>query len=137
MAIPKNTPRRYTTSRQLIGGDDINNMNDANYSSQKLLAGGATQALAAQINAANVEIDAASAAGGVLLPVSYPGAEINILNSSLNTTTIYGQGNDVIQTTGTTYAAAAIGVTALTLTSYCFLCIKAGFWQRTVWAGVA
>jgi hypothetical protein len=109
-------------------------MNDALYSSQVLLAGGATQALAAQINSANVEIDAASAAGGVRLPISYPGAEVQILNNSLNTTTVYGAGTDVIQTTGTTFAATATGITMATLVSIQLTCIKTGFWQRAIYA---
>lgn len=136
MPIPSKSPSatRLISSRQLVPGDLINGMNDAQYSFQKLLAGGATQVLAAQINAANVEIDAASAAGGVQLPVSYPGAEVDILNNSLNTTTVYGLGTDVIQTTGTTFAAAATGITMATLVAIRLRCIKVGFWQRTITA---
>ncbi len=136
MAIPSKAPSttRLTSSRQLIPGSLINDMNDAQYSFQTLLAGGATQALAAQINAANVEIDAASAAGGVRLPISYPGAEVDILNNSLNTTTVYGLGTDVIQTTGTTFAAAATGITMATLVAIRLRCIKTGFWQRVITA---
>ena len=136
MAIPKSSPSatRLISSRQLVPGSLINDMNDAQYSYQKLLAGGATQALAAPVNAANVEIDAASAAGGVYLPVAYPGAEVHILNNSLNTTTVYGNGTDVVQTSGTTFAAAATGITMATLVSIRLFCIKAGFWQRIITA---
>lgn len=136
MAIPNKSPSatRLIPSRQLVPGDLINQMNDAQYSFQRLLAGGATQILAAQISAANVEVDPASAAGGVVLPVSYPGAEVDILNNSLNTTTVYGSGTDVIQTTGTTFAAAATGITMATLVAIRLRCIKIGFWQRTITA---
>lgn len=130
--IPKSPPARYIPSRQLIAGSDFNALNDQLNSYQKLIAGGASQALAAKIDAANVEIDASSAAGFVQLPVSYPGAEVDILNNSLNTTTVVGLGTDVVQTTGTTYAAAATGVTMATLVSARFKCVKAGFWQRNI-----
>ena len=134
MAIPRNPPRRYTTSKQLIGGDDFNNVNDRACSFMQLIPTGGTQAAAAQVNAANVEIPAGSAAGGVLLPTSYPGAEVSILNNSGNTTTVYGTGADVVQTTGTTYAAAATGVPLVTLTSALYVCVKTGFWQRATTA---
>lgn len=136
MAYPSFTSlaRRLIPSRQLVPGDLINDMNDALYSYQRLVAGGATQALASLINASNVEIDAASAAGGVLLPIAKPGANISILNNSLNTTTVYGNGTDVVQTTGTTFAAAATGITMATLVAIRLHCIKVGFWQRVITA---
>ncbi len=134
MAIPKGPPRRYSTSRQLVAGDDINNLSDRACSFMQLTPTGATQAAAALVDAANVEIPAGAAAGGVALPVSYPGAEVAILNNSGNTTTVYGSGTDVVQTSGTTYAAAATGVSLVTLTSALYFCIKTGFWQRATTA---
>lgn len=131
-SIPKSPPQKYSSSRQLIAGSDMNNLNDASYSYQLLTVAGATQATAVQSDAANVEIAAAAPAGGMLLPVSYPGASVNVLNNSGNTTTVYGQGTDVVQTSGTTYAAAATGVTMATLTSATYTCFKQGFWQRGV-----
>lgn len=132
MSFPKSPPQRYITSRQLIAGSDVNNFNDQTFSYQLLTPAGATQATAVQSDAANVEIAAAAPAGGILLPVSYPGAAINVLNNSGNTTTVYGQGTDVVQTSGTTFAAAATGVTMATLVSATFFCIKQGFWQRGI-----
>lgn len=134
MAIPNSPPRRYSTSKQLIAGDDFNKLNDELNSFQTLTPTGATQAAAAPINAANIEIPAGAAAAGVVLPVSYPGAIVNILNNSSNTTTVYGTGTDVVQTSGTTYAAAATGVSLVTLTSATYFCIKTGFWQRSTTA---
>jgi hypothetical protein len=132
MSVPKSAPRRYTSSRQLIAGDDFNNLSDHNSSFQTLTPAGAAQASGVQIDAANVEVAAAAAAGGLILPVSYPGAEVSIINNSLNTTTIYPQGaTDVIQNGATGYAAAAAGVTMATLTAATFFCIKTGFWQVT------
>lgn len=133
MSFPKSPPQRYITSRQLIAGSDINNFNDQNFSFNKLLATGIAQIDAAPIDAANIEIDAASVNNaGVILPISYPGAAINILNNSLNTTNIYAQGTDVIQNGGTTFAAANAAVAMATLVSATFFCIKQGFWQRGV-----
>ncbi len=130
-------PRIYTTSKQLIGGDDINNFNASLFSFQAVTALGIAQADAAQIIAANVEILAGSAANtGVKLPVSYPGAIINILNNSANTENIYPFGNDQIQTNSATlYAAAGVAITMITLIQATFVCMKKGFWQVSKYAG--
>lgn len=133
MSFPKSPPARYITSRQLIAGSDMNNLNDQNFSYQLLLAVGVAQGDAAAIDAANVEIAAGSAANtGVRLPVSYPGAAINILNNSLNTENVYPNGTDQIQNGATTYAAASAAITMATLVSETLFCIKAGFWQRGI-----
>ena len=132
MSIPKSPPARYITSRQLIAGADMNNLNDASYSYQLLTPAGATQATAVQSDAANVEIAAAAPAGGMLLPISYPGASVNVLNNSLNTTKVYPFGTEQIQNAGTTFAAAGVAVTQATLVSTQYVCVKAGFWQRFV-----
>ena len=132
MTIPLSPPRRYTTSKQLIGGDDFNNLNDHSFSFQQIAAPGANaQATATQVNAANVEFLAAAAAGAALFPVSYPGAEVCVLNNSANSQQLYGQGTDVIQSGAATYAPFATGVTLVTLQSAIFFCIKKGFWQRS------
>lgn len=132
MSIPKGSPARLISSRQLVPGNLINDMNDAQYSYQLLTALGIAQVDAAPIDAANVEVASGSANNaGVKLPVAYPGASVNILNNSLNTTVIYGNGTDTIQTTGTTYAAS---VTMATLVSGNYYCIKTGFWQRDITA---
>lgn len=131
--IPKSPPNRYTTSKQLIAGSDINNLSDQSFSFQQLTATGVAQSDAAQINAANVEVLSGSANNaGAILPVAYPGIAVNILNNSLNTTLIYAQGTDVVQNGGTTFAAAAAGVAMATLVSATFVCFKQGFWQRGI-----
>lgn len=133
MPYPKNSPglTRLIPSRQLIPGSLINDMNDANYSFQALTALGTLVTDPALINAANVEILSGSANNaGVKLPPALPGASINILNNSLNTTKIYPNGaTDVIQNGATGYAAVVTAVTMATLVSATFFCIKAGFWQ--------
>ncbi len=136
MTIPLSPPRRYTTSRQLIGGDDFNNLSDHNFSFQVLTPTGATQAAAAPINAANVEVPAGAAAGGIVLPVSFPGQEVSIINNSGNSATVYPNGTDQLQNNNTTYAAASAGIAQVTLTTWIYICIKKGFWQRTQLLGV-
>lgn len=129
--IPRSPPNRYTTSKQLVAGSDVNNLSDQSFSFQQLIAVGVAQSDAAGIDAANVEILSGSANNaGAILPVAYPGVAVNILNNSLNTTLIYAQGTDVIQNGGTTFTAAAAGLSMATLVSATFICFKKGFWQR-------
>lgn len=132
MSIPKNIPTRYTSSRQLIAGSDVNAISDFLFSYQLLTAIGVAQVDAAKIDAANVEIAAGSANNaGAVLPAAIPGEDIIILNNSANTTVIYGGGTDTVQNAGTTYAAS---ITMATLVSIRLHCIKAGFWQRIITA---
>ena len=132
MSFPKSHPNRYITSRQLIAGSDVNAFNDASYSYQLLTPLGATQVAAAPIDAANVEIPAGAAAAGVVMPISYPGAEVDILNNSGNNQNVYPNGTDQIQNAGTTYAAASAAVVIATLVSWRLRCIKQGYWQRII-----
>lgn len=134
MTYPASAPRRYTTSRQLIGGDDFNNVSDHSYSFASIAALGTTQGTATAINAANVEVTLANSInnGGVLLPIAYPGGFVNILNNSGQTTKIYPQANgDVIQNSTTGYAAANTAITAATNVPLELYCVKKGFWQVT------
>jgi hypothetical protein len=137
MTIPANAPRRYTTSRQLIAGDDFNNLSDHVYGFQSLVAvGPAAQATAPTLNASNIEILAASPAGAVKLPIAYPGQDLSIINNSAQTITIFPQANgDVIQSGATGYGAANASVTMLTAVNANFFCIKKGFWQITKTTG--
>lgn len=133
--IPNKINQRYTTSRQLIAGSDMNSLNDQLNSAQSTTALGTTQATAALINSANVEVKSGSANNaGMVMPVSYPGLEVDILNNSLNTTKIYPNGTDQIQNAGTTYAGASTAITMATLVSIRLKCIKTGFWQRVITA---
>lgn len=131
MSFPRTAPSAsLIPSRQLVSGSLVNDMNNALYSFQALTALGVAQVDAVPIDAANVEIKSGSANNtGALLPPAFPGAKINMLNNSLNTTVIYGNGTDTVQTTGTTFAAS---ITMATLVSIELFCIKAGFWQRSI-----
>lgn len=132
MGYPRPTPNgtRLVSSRQLVPGSLINDMNDALYSYQLLTALGVAQVDAAKVDAANVEVASGSANNaGIVLPAALPGSVIAVLNNSLNTTKVYGGGTDTVQTTATTFAAS---VDMATLVQAVFRCIKAGFWQRTI-----
>ena len=134
MPLPNQAIRTqsFSSSRQLLPGDWAQSVVDAAYSFQTLAAvAPPSQATAAPVNATSIELTS-SAAAGVLLPPSFPGAEFAMLNPSANTVTVYGTGADVIQNATTTYAAAATGVDIVTLRSYIFRCIKQGFWQRVL-----
>jgi len=135
MPFPPKRTTTYNQGRQLVDGADMQALFDAAQSSQQLNpAGAATQAGATPINAVFVEVLAGAAASAVLLPPSYPGAEVNILNNSSNSQQVFGSGADTVQTSGTTYAAAATGITMATLTCAIFFFIKTGFWQRVITA---
>lgn len=134
MSIPSKPIQKYTSSRQLIAGADINSLSDQLNTAQSTTATGTTQATAAQINSANVEVKSGSVNNaGMILPQSFPGLEVDILNNSLNTTNLYPYGaTDVIQNGGTTYAAVKTAVAMATLVSWRLKCIKTGFWQRII-----
>jgi len=130
MSFPPKRTTPYNPGRQLVDGTDVNNIFDAYQSSQTMSpAGAVSQAGATVINAALVEILAGAAASAVLLPISYPGAEVLILNNSSNSQQVFGTGADVVQFDTTTYAAAATGVSLASLRSAIYRCIKTGFWQ--------
>jgi hypothetical protein len=138
MTIPASAPRRYTTSRQLIAGDDFNNLSDHIYGFASIAALGATQAAATQITASNIEVTLANSInnGGIILPNAIPGQDVSVLNNNANTTKVYPQGTtDVIQNGATGFAAAQTAVTMATGVNANFFCIKKGFWQMTKTTG--
>lgn len=130
MTFPSKNRIQYTSSRQLIAGSSVNDLENQLNSFQQLTAAGTTVADAAVVDAANVEVLSGSANNaGIVLPAAYPGAVVSVLNNSLNTTKVYGKGTDTVQTTATTFAAS---VDMATLVQAVFRCIKAGYWQRTI-----
>src|SRR5882757_6977543 len=131
MPFPPARSSTYNQGRQLVDGADVQALFDALQSFQSLTpAGAATQAGATALNASNVEILAGSGASAVLLPPSYAGAEIVVLNNSSNSQQIFGSGADVVQSGAAAYAAAATGVALITLNAAKYRCCKKGFWQR-------
>ena len=125
----------FIRTKGLHSGDALNTITGNLGSYSSVTATGTTQADALAINTGNVEVASGSANNaGILLPPSYPGLTINVLNNSLNTTKIYPYGTEQIQNAGTTFAAAGVAVTQATLVSSQYICIKTGFWQRFVTA---
>lgn len=123
----------FIRTKGLHSGDALNTITGNLGSYGSVTAAGTTQADALPLSVANVEVASGSANNaGVLLPPSYPGLIINVLNNSLNTTKIYPYGTDQIQNAGTTYAAASVAVTQATLVSSQYICVKTGFWQRVI-----
>src|SRR5882724_520183 len=105
MPFPPARLSPYNPGRQLVDGADMNNLFDAFQSSQQLLPLGGTQAAAAPVNASQVEL-ITSAAAGVVLPLSYVGAEITIFNNSGNAQSIYPAGTEQIQAAGASTAVS-------------------------------
>jgi|SRR6267154_1716738 len=126
MPFPPKRLNTYNPGRQLIDGSDMNNIYDAYQSSQQLTPAGAAQGTATVINAALVELLTAATAG-VLLPISYPGAEVLILNNSGNAQNIYPNGTDQINAGG-----ASTPISLASAASAGYRCIKVGFWQRFI-----
>lgn len=112
--IPSKSPNRYVTSRQLIGGDDFNNVVDQlNSNAVDIVAqADTTKANATQLNAhVNTVATVAGAADSLKLPKGFPGLEVWIINSGANAAQVFGYGSDTINSidtaTGVSQAAGA------------------------------
>lgn len=93
MPLSRSGPKRYTASKQLIGGDDINAINDQLFTIQSLTASVTqTQASAlanAAINAASIKVTTGNANDVVALPKGYPGLKVLVYNASANALSVY------------------------------------------------
>jgi len=121
MTIPASAPNKYTSSRQLVAGSDINNISDQLNSYQELtaLAGGAKPGT--QINAANIHALAASDLDSFSLPAGlFPGMKVFLANYSGHSVQVYGLGNDTVND-----VATATGVTQNNSTNAIYQCIVA------------
>jgi len=135
LKLPSTQARQYTTSRQLIAGDDFNNLvAQLNSEADGLTAGaGGTQAKALQLGAAvNTVSTVASANDSVKLPKGIPGLEVWIQNA--------GGGNSIqvfVYNTGTinntdgaaTGVALAASLTAATL----YKCLRIDPTNGDIW----
>lgn len=132
LALAKLWPS-FPVSKALQDGGALNGLSGNFGSSKGITAAGTTQTDAAPIVAANVEVLSGSANNaGLLMPPSYPGLEILVLNNSANTTKLWPNGTDQIQNGATGYAGAAASVSMATLVAWKLRCVKTGFWQRFV-----
>lgn len=120
--LPSKAPNTYSASRQLVAGDDINNLaNQLNsYQALTALAGGA-KAGATQINAANVKVTSATDLDSLLLPAgTFPGMKVFINNPTGHSITVYGKDSDTIND-----VATATGVTQASAVNALYECITA------------
>lgn len=121
MTIPASAPTKYSASRQLIAGSDINNLSDQLNSFQELtaLAGGAKPGT--QINAANVHATSATDLDSFSLPAGlFPGMSVFIANPTGHSIQVYGLGSDTIND-----VATATGVTQNSAVNANYVCVVA------------
>ena len=121
--IPSKAPNRYTTSRQLVSGEDINNLSDQlNSISIGIVAHvGGGQANATQLNAAtNVVATVATANDSVKLPIGFPGLKVVIINQDADAVGVYGY-----NATDTINGGATVNQAQGTKT---YVCVSAGVW---------
>lgn len=104
-------PNPYTSSRQLVGGDDINNIvAQLNSAKDGISAGvGGTQALATQLGAAvNNVATVASANDSVKLPKGFPGLEVWIANEDADSLQVFLYGTSTGTIDGTDGSATGV-----------------------------
>lgn len=120
--IANKAPNQYTPSRQMIGGDDFNNVTAQLNSLESGItaAVGGTQALARQLTAAvNTIATVATAADSVKLPKGYPGLTIMVVNEDADSLQVFGYGSDTIDGIATaTGKAQAQGVVNYRVNKY-------------------
>lgn len=121
--IPSKAPNRYTSSRQLVSGSDINNIADQlNSITVGIVAkagggfAGATQLVAAN----NIVATVANANDSVKLPIGFPGLKVLIINQNANAVGVYGYNS-----TDTINGGATVNQAQGTKT---YICVSAGTW---------
>lgn len=126
--IPSGPIPTFERGRQLVDGDKLQKFSDLLGSSQAPVVAhaGGTKAAAFPITSTNVEVGTvATAADSILLPPSYPGLTIRIVNSGAASMQVFGSGTDTINEVATgTGVAQASGVSAI------YFCPTAGKWYR-------
>lgn len=131
MGLPKLSLQRYTSSRQLVQGSDMNALNDLLASflgGIVALAGGTRVAATPVLNAANCEITTcATAADSAVLPKAKVGLDITVTNSGAASAQIFADGTDTIQGT-----AGSVGVALAPAATARYHCSKDGVWKRFV-----
>jgi len=121
--VPSKAPNRYTTSRQLVSGADLNNLSDQlNTVKTGIVAHvGGGQASATQLNAAiNVVATVATANDSVKLPIGFAGLRIVIINQDADAVGVYGYNS-----TDTINGGATVNQAQGTKT---YVCVSAGVW---------
>ena len=120
---------RYTSSKQLISGQRVNDYADllTSYGEYAALANGGFPNAPTLNYAFSNLITVATANDSAALPLAKAGLSINVTNNGVASANIFPQPLDVIN------AVAAGGSVALGVgASATFVCVKTGFWRRFV-----
>lgn len=121
--LPSLAPNRYTSSRQLVSGADMNNLIDQlNSITTGIVAhAGGGRANAVQLDAAtNVVSTVATANDSVKLPIGFPGLKVVIVNQDADAVGVYGY-----NATDTINGGATVNQAQGTKT---YVCIAQGVW---------
>ncbi len=135
LKLASTQPKLYTTSKQLIGGDDFNNVvSQLNSEKDGIVAGiGGGQAAATQLAAAvNTVKTVTTAADSVKLPKGFTGLEVWVSNAdAANDATIFTFGVGTIN--GTDGAATGINLAHNANTAIIFKCLRIDATLGDIW----
>lgn len=135
LTLPSNQPRQYTTSKQLIGGDDFNALvAELNSGEVDITAGaGGTQATGYQLKAAVNTIKTVTTANdGVKLPKGFTGLEVWVQNrAAANSATVFTYGVGSINNTDGAATGVALAASKAGATMY--KCIYSNAADGDVW----
>jgi hypothetical protein len=137
LVLANRQPRIYTTSKQLIGGDDFNAVNALLTSSKALTAGvGGTLTVATQINSANVTLTVNNSGDSVILPPSYPGLRVQIeIPSGANSATVFPYQTNALNSNTADNIDGNTSVTQFQGGAIEYDCTTIGTWHRNVAVG--
>src|SRR6185369_6161804 len=102
LRLPNSQARQYTSSRQLIAGDDFNNLVAQFNSMEDTITASTTQTQlgAKQLSSSvNILTSVANANDAVKLPKGIPGLEVTIQNAGGNSAQVYTYGAGTIMGT--------------------------------------
>ncbi len=135
LRLPSTQARQYTTSKQLIGGDDFNNLvAQLNSEADGLIAGiGGGQANATQINTASATIKTVTTGNdSAKLPKGIPGLDIFIQNADgANSLQVFTFGKGTINGTDGAVTGVAQAANANSATNY--ICMRVDAVLGDIW----
>ena len=135
LALSSTQPRQYTTSKQLIGGDDFNNIvAQINSEADGLVAGiGGTQANAKQINTASATFKTVTTANdSAKLPKGIPGLDIFVQNAdAANSMQVFTFAKGTIN--GTDGAATGVPQAANANSATNYICMRVDATLGDIW----
>ena len=137
LVLANRQPRIYTTSKQLIGGDDFNAVNALLTSGKAITAGvGGTLAVATQINTANVTLTVSNAGDSVILPPSYPGLRVQVeIPAGVNNATVFPYQANVLNAGAADTIDGNTSVIQFQGGAIEYDCTTIGTWHRNIAVG--